>query len=55
MVSLSDKWNILKNGDALSQKFMGKVKPEAPLKIEQIQPKKNYNYKFPGQEKLIPN
>ena len=32
MVSLSDKWNILKNGDALSQKFMGKVKPEAPLK-----------------------
>lgn len=32
MVSLSDKWNILKNGDALSQKFMGRVKPEAPLK-----------------------
>ena len=32
MVSLSDKWNMLKNGDALSQKFMGKVKPEAPLK-----------------------
>ena len=32
MVSLSDKWNILKNGDVLSQKFMGRVKPEAPLK-----------------------
>jgi division protein CdvB (Snf7/Vps24/ESCRT-III family) len=32
MVSLSDKWNMLKNSDALSQKFMGKVKPEAPLK-----------------------
>jgi division protein CdvB (Snf7/Vps24/ESCRT-III family) len=32
MISLSDKWNILKNGDALSQKFMGRVKPEAPLK-----------------------
>ena len=32
MVSLSGKWNVLKNGDALSQKFMGKVKPEAPLK-----------------------
>ena len=32
MVSLSGKCNVLKNGDALSQKFMGKVKPEAPLK-----------------------
>ena len=32
MISLSDKWNILKNGDELSQKFMGRVKPEAPLK-----------------------
>lgn len=32
MISLSDKWNILKNGDVLSQKFMGRVKPEAPLK-----------------------
>ena len=32
MVSLSGKWNMFKNGDALSQKFMGKIKPEAPLK-----------------------
>ena len=32
MISLSDKWNILKNGDVLSQKFMGRVKPDAPLK-----------------------
>tara|TARA_B100000029_G_scaffold146818_1_gene142135 strand:- start:854 stop:1510 length:657 start_codon:yes stop_codon:yes gene_type:complete len=32
MVSLSGKWNVLKNGDMLSQKFMGKVKPDAPLK-----------------------
>ena len=32
MVSLSGKWNVLKKGDALSQKFMGSVKPEAPLK-----------------------
>ena len=32
MVSLSGKWNVLKKGDALSQKFMGTVKPEAPLK-----------------------
>ncbi len=32
MVSISDKWNVLKKGDALSQKFMGSVKPEAPLK-----------------------
>ena len=48
MVSLSDKWNILKNGDALSQKFMGKVKPEAPLKNRIDTAQKNYNYKFPG-------
>ena len=32
MVSFSSKWNVLKKGDALSQKFMGTVKPEAPLK-----------------------
>ena len=32
MVSISDRWNVLKKGDALSQKFMGSVKPEAPLK-----------------------
>ena len=32
MVSISGKWNVLKKGDALSQKFMGSVKPEAPLK-----------------------
>ena len=32
MVSFSGKWNVLKKGDALSQKFMGTVKPEAPLK-----------------------
>jgi len=32
MVSLSGKWNVLKKGDSLSQKFMGTVKPEAPLK-----------------------
>tara|TARA_B100001750_G_scaffold15676_1_gene10958 strand:+ start:161 stop:817 length:657 start_codon:yes stop_codon:yes gene_type:complete len=32
LVSLSGKWNVLKKGDALSQKFMGTVKPEAPLK-----------------------
>ena len=32
MVSFSEKWNILKNKESLSQKFMGTVKPEAPLK-----------------------
>ena len=32
MVSFSDKWNALKNNEKLSQAFMGKVKPEAPLK-----------------------
>jgi len=32
MVSISDKWNVLKKGDILSQKFMDSVKPEAPLK-----------------------
>ncbi len=32
MISFSGKWNVLKKGDALSQKFMGTVKPEAPLK-----------------------
>ena len=32
MASFSEKWNILKNKETLSQKFMGTVKPEAPLK-----------------------
>ena len=32
MVSFSEKWNVLKNKETLSQKFMGTVKPEAPLK-----------------------
>jgi len=32
MGSFSEKWNILKNKETLSQKFMGTVKPEAPLK-----------------------
>ena len=32
MVSLSGTWNAMKNSDTLSQKFMGKMKPEAPLK-----------------------
>ena len=32
MVSFSEKWNILKNKESLSQRFMGTVKPEAPLK-----------------------
>ena len=32
MVSFSDKWNALKNNEKLSQSFMGRVKPEAPLK-----------------------
>ena len=32
MVSISGKWNVLKKGDALSQKFISSVKPEAPLK-----------------------
>ena len=32
MVSISDKWNILKNRESISEKFMGTVKPEAPLK-----------------------
>ena len=32
MVSFSEKWNILKSKESLSQKFMGTVKPEAPLK-----------------------
>ena len=32
MGSFSDKWNALKNNEKLSQAFMGKVKPDAPLK-----------------------
>ena len=32
MVSISETWNILKNKESLSEKFMGTVKPEAPLK-----------------------
>ena len=32
MVSFSEKWNVLKNKETLSQKFMGTVKPDAPLK-----------------------
>jgi len=32
MVSFSEKWNVLKNKESISQKFMGTVKPEAPLK-----------------------
>ena len=32
MVSFSDRWNALKSNEKLSQAFMGKVKPEAPLK-----------------------
>ena len=32
MVSFSDKWNALKNNEKLSQAFLGRVKPDAPLK-----------------------
>ena len=32
MVSFSEKWSILKSKESLSQKFMGTVKPDAPLK-----------------------
>ena len=32
MVSFTDKWNALKNNEKLSQAFLGKVKPDAPLK-----------------------
>jgi len=32
MISFSDKWNALKNNEKLSQAFMGKMRPEAPLK-----------------------
>ena len=32
MVSFSDKWNALKNNEKLSQAFMGKMRPDAPLK-----------------------
>ena len=32
MVSFSEKWNVLKSKETLSQKFMGTVKPDAPLK-----------------------
>jgi len=32
MVSFTDKWNALKNNEKLTQAFMGKVKPDAPLK-----------------------
>ena len=32
MVSFTDKWNALKNNEKLSQAFMGKVRPDAPLK-----------------------
>ena len=45
MVSLSGTWNAMKNSDSLSQKFMGKMKPEAPLKNRLDTAQKNYNYK----------
>ena len=32
MVSFSDKWHALKNNEKLSQAFLGRVKPDAPLK-----------------------
>ncbi len=32
MGSFSDKWHALKNNEKLSQAFMGRVKPDAPLK-----------------------
>ena len=32
MVKFSEKWSVLKKNETLSQKFMGTVKPEAPLK-----------------------
>ena len=32
MISLSEKWSSLKNNERLSKAFLGKVKPEAPLK-----------------------
>ena len=32
MISFSDKWNTIKNNEKLSQAFMGKVRPDAPLK-----------------------
>ena len=32
MGSFSEKWKVLANKESLSQKFMGTVKPEAPLK-----------------------
>ena len=32
MVSFTDKWNALKNNEKLTQAFMGKVNPAAPLK-----------------------
>ena len=32
MVSFSERWSILKNKETLSQKFMGTIKSEAPLK-----------------------
>jgi division protein CdvB (Snf7/Vps24/ESCRT-III family) len=32
MISFSDKWNAIKNNEKLSQAFMGRVRPDAPLK-----------------------
>ena len=32
MVSFTEKWKSLKNNEKLSQAFMGKVRPDAPLK-----------------------
>jgi division protein CdvB (Snf7/Vps24/ESCRT-III family) len=32
MISFSDKWNAIKNNEKLSHAFMGKVRPDAPLK-----------------------
>ena len=34
MGKFSEKWSILKTKETLSQKFMGTVKPDAPLKID---------------------
>ena len=32
MISFTDKWNALKSNEKLSHAFMGKVRPDMPLK-----------------------
>ena len=42
---ISNSWNKTE-GESITQKVMGKVKPDEPLKIRLILHKENYNFRF---------